>query len=92
MGCVGRFYRNLAQNADSAVCPEFYGRKAADTNIAAEDVQKYLLATSDFGKGTQNNINLYVKWDRLNNASFRQKLDRIEKNIFGRQNPPRTCI
>ena len=59
-------------------------RIAADTTIPAEDVQKYLLATSDFRKGMQDNINLYVVWDRLNNASFRQKLDPIEKNIFGR--------
>ena len=42
------------------------------------------MATSDFRKGMQDNINLYVVWNRLNNASFRQKLDPIEKNIFGR--------
>ena len=35
-------------------------RIAADTTIPAEDVQKYLLATSDFRKGMQDNINLYV--------------------------------
>ena len=30
---------------------------------------------------------MYVTRDRLNNASFRQKLDPITKNIFRRQNP-----
>ena len=30
---------------------------------------------------------MYVTQDRLNNASFRQKLDPISKNIFKRQNP-----
>ena len=35
----------------------------------------------------QDDINLHVTWDRLNNASFRQKLDPIAKNIFHRQNP-----
>ena len=35
----------------------------------------------------QDDINLYVMRDRLNNASFRQKLDPISKNIFIRQNP-----
>ena len=35
----------------------------------------------------QNDINLYVTRGRPNNASFRQKLDLIEKNIFCRQNP-----
>ena len=35
----------------------------------------------------QDYINLYVSHDRLNNASFRQKLNPTEKNIFCRQNP-----
>ena len=30
---------------------------------------------------------MYITRDRLNNASFRQKLDPIVKNIFRRQNP-----
>ena len=52
-----------------------------------EDVQKYILATSDFSKGIQNEINHYVTKDRINDASYRQKLDPISKNIFRRQNP-----
>ena len=39
------------------------------------------------GKGMQDDINLYVTRDRLNNMSFRQRLDLILKNIFRRQNP-----
>ena len=70
-GYVGIFYRDLASNVDSAVNSDFYGRTANDTDIPSEDVQKYLLATSDFAKGMQDNINLYVTRDRLNNASFR---------------------
>ena len=68
------------------VGPEFFGRIAVDTNIPTEEVQKYILATSNFGKGMQDDINLFVTCDRLNNASFRQKLVPIEKNIFRRQN------
>ena len=45
------------------------------------------MATSDFAKGMQDDITLYVTRDRLNNASFRQKLDPIAKNIFRMQNP-----
>ena len=45
------------------------------------------MATSDFAKGVQDEINLYVTYDRLNNASYRQKLDPIAKDIFHRQNP-----
>ena len=71
VGYVGRFYRNLAQNINSAVGSEFYGCTTGDTTIPPEDVQKYLLTTSDFGKEIQDDINLYITRDRLNNASFR---------------------
>ena len=50
-------------------------------------VQKYILATSDFAKSIQTDINHYVTRDRINDASFRQKLDPISKNILRRQNP-----
>ena len=66
---------------------DFYGRIANDSNIPSEDIQKYILATSDFAKGMQTDINHYVTRDRINNASFRQKLDPISKNIIRRQNP-----
>ena len=84
---VGRSYRNLTQNVDSAVGQECYSRIVGDTNIPTEDVQKYLLSTSDFGKGMEDDINVYVTRDKLNNVSFRQKLDLIEENIFRRKNP-----
>ena len=60
---------------------------ANDANIPKEDVQKYLLATSDFAKSMQTDTNHYVTKDRINDASFRQKLDLISKNILRRQNP-----
>ena len=50
-------------------------------------MQKYILATSDFTKGKQTDINHYVKRDRINNVSFRQKLDPKSKNTLQRQNP-----
>ena len=53
----------------------------------SEDVKNYLLATSNFGKGMQDDINMYVTRDRLNNTSFRQKSNPIAKNIFRKQNP-----
>ena len=86
-GSVGRFYCDLPNNVDSAVNSDFFERVANNTDIPLEDVQKYLLATSDFAKGMQDDINLYVMRDKINNASFRQKLDPISRNIFRRQNP-----
>ena len=33
VGYVGRFYKNLTQNVDSTVCPEFHSCIATDTCI-----------------------------------------------------------
>ena len=80
---VGSFYRNLADNVDNFLSSDFYGRITNDVDIPPEDVQKYILATSDFAKGMQTDINHYVTRDCINNASFKQ----ISKNILQRQNP-----
>ena len=85
-GYVGNFYRNLNDRVDN-VQSNFLSAISADTNIPKDDVQKYLLATSDFAKPMQTDINHYVTRDRINDASFRQKLDPISKNILRRQNP-----
>ena len=50
-------------------------------------MQKYILATFDFAKSIQTDINHYGTRDRINDASFRQTLDLISKNILRRQNP-----
>ena len=84
-GYVGSFYRNLADNID--IGSDFYSRITADANIPREDVQIYILATSNFAKSIQTDINHYVTRDRINDVSFRQKLDPISKNILKGQNP-----
>ena len=86
-GYVGIFYRNLADNVDNFLGYQFYGKIANDANIPSEDVQKYMLTTSDFAKGIQTDINHYVTGDRINSRSFRQKLHPISKNILRRENP-----
>ena len=48
-GYVRSFYRNLADNVDNFVGSHFYSWIAADSDILKE-VQKYILATSDFAK------------------------------------------
>ena len=50
-GYVGKFYRNLADNVDIFLGSDFYGKIANDADIPSEDVQKYILAASDFAKG-----------------------------------------
>ena len=86
-GYIAKFYRNLVDNVDNFLGSGFYGKTANDANIPSEDVQKYILTTSDFPKGIQTDINHYVTRYRIDNASFRQKLDPISKNTFRRQNP-----
>ena len=86
-GCVGIFSRNLADNVNNFLGSDFYGKMTNDYDTLFADVQKYRVATSNFAKGMQTDINHYVTNDRINNASFRQKLDPIHKNILRRQNP-----
>ena len=86
-GYVGNIHRNLADDVDNFPGSEFYGRITNDANLPSADVQKYILAKSDFAKGIQTDINHYVTKDRINYASFRQKLDLVSKNIIRRQNP-----
>ena len=83
---VGNFYRNLDDNVNNFIGSEFYGITADDSNRPPENVKKYILLTSDFAKGIQTDINHYLTRDRINNASFRQKLGPISKNILRRQN------
>ena len=78
-GYVGSFYRNLADNVDNFI--------GSDSDIPDDDVQKYILATSHFAKSIQTDLNHYVTRGRINDASFRKKLDPISKNILRRQNP-----
>ena len=85
-GYVGNFYRNLCDRVDN-VQSNFLSAISNDASIPKDDVQKYLLATSDFAKSIQTDINHYVTRGRINNASFRQKLDPISRNIVQRQNP-----
>ena len=70
-GYVGSFYRNLSDNVDNFLGSDFYSRITADADIPKKDVQKYILATSDFAKSIQTDINHYVTRDRINDASFR---------------------
>ena len=84
-GYVGIFYRNRADNIDDT--SDFISRITEDVHIPKEDVQKHILATSNFAKSIQTDINHYVTRDRINCASFRQRLDPISRNILRRQNP-----
>ena len=50
-GYLVRFYRDLTDNVDSSLGSDFYRRIANDADIPRDNVQKYLLTTSDISKG-----------------------------------------
>ena len=86
-GYVGSFYRNLADKVDNFIGSDFYSRIKNHSDIPHDDVQKYILATSDFTKSIQTDINHDVTRDKINDIGFRQNLDPVSKNILRRQNP-----
>ena len=75
-GYLGNFYRNLADIVDN-VQSNFLSTISNNTSMPKDDAQKYLLAFSDFAKSMQTDINHYITRDRINNVSFRLKLDSI---------------
>ena len=52
-----------------------------------DDIKNFLLGTSDYARGIQSDIDLYVTRGRHNQASFRRKLDPIEKSVWRTENP-----
>ena len=76
-----RFYKTLDDPFDKPF--DTYFQRDVISKAPSDVVKDYLLATSDFGKRMQDDINMYVTRYRLNNASFRQKLDPIAKTYLG---------
>ena len=52
-----------------------------------DDIKYFLLGTSDYAREIQSDIDLYVTRGRHNEASFRCKLDPIEKGMWRTENP-----
>ena len=68
-GYENKFYRDLGDLFDKYFDSNF--QPDVISNASSEDVKNYFLATSDFGEGMQDDINMYPTRDRLNNMSFR---------------------
>ena len=54
-GYLESFYRNLADRVDTN--HDFLATISNDVNIPKNDIQKYLLVTSNFAKSMQTDIN-----------------------------------
>ena len=55
---------------------------AIDTVNSRADLRKFLLATSDYWKNIQENINSVVTDERFNNVALRHLLDEKDKGAF----------
>ena len=81
---VETFYKYWLDDIDFSQDTDF--QQEILKNLQSQDVKKYLLATSKFGQDIQEKIDLCVTNDRLNEASFRRKLNHISKNIIKSKN------
>ena len=82
---IESFYKDFLDGIDFFQDNDF--QQQLVNNPLSEVVKKFLLATSDFGEEIQRELDLYVTNDRLNEASFRRRLNPISKNIIRNKNP-----
>lgn len=66
---------------DNAKDPKFLN-ESIDIVKNKADLRKYLLATSDYGRNIQENINSVVRNGKFNNVALRHLLDEKNKGIF----------
>ena len=82
---VESFYKDFLDGIDFSQNNDFHQHVV--NNLLSEDVKKFLLATSDFGKEIQGELDLNITNNRLNEASFRGRLNPISNNIIRKKIP-----
>ena len=81
------FYKDRANYVDVDLPSTVANKILAEGQPLTDDIKNFLLGTSDYAKGIQSDIDLYVTRDRHNQASFGRKLDPIEKSVWRTENP-----
>ena len=81
------FYKDRANDVDIDLPSTITSKILAEGQPLTDDINNFLLGTSDYARGIQSDIELYVTRGRHNRASFRCKLDPIEKSIWRTENP-----
>ena len=81
------FYKDRANDVDADLPSTVANKILAEYQILTDDIKNFLLGTSNYARGIQSDIDLYVTRGRHNQASFRRKLDPIEKSVWRRENP-----
>ena len=81
------FYRDRANDVDVDLPSTVANKMLVEGQPLTDDIKNFLLGTSDYARGIQSDINLYVTRGRHNQTSFRHKLDPIEKSVWRTENP-----
>ena len=81
------FYKDRANDVDVDLPTTVTNKILAEGQPLTDDIKNFLLGTSDYARVIQSNIDLYVTRGRHNQASFRRKLDPIEKSVWRTENP-----
>ena len=82
------FYKQQAQDLDEDIPSLVAHQIAAEgQDPLTDDVQNFLLGTSEYVSDIQSDIDLFVTRGRFNEASIRHKLDPIEKSVWRTKNP-----
>ena len=82
------FYKQQAQDLDEDIPSLVAHQIAAEgQDPLIDDVQNFLLGTSEYVSDIQSDIDLFVTRGRFNEASIRHKLDPIEKSVWRTKNP-----
>ena len=81
------FYKDRTNDVDVDLPSTIANKIVAEGQPLTDDIKNFLLGTSDYARGIQSDIELYVTRGRHNQASFCRKLDPIEKSIWRTENP-----
>ena len=76
------FYKQKVNDVDVDLSSVIVDKIVREGQPLTEDVKIFLVGTSDYAKDIQSEIDLYVTRGRNNEASFRRKLDPIEKSVW----------
>ena len=81
-----RFYKDRANDVDVDFPSTVANNILAEGQPLTDDIKNFLLGTSNYVRGIQSNIYLFVTRGRHNQAIFRHKLDPIEKSVWRTEN------
>ena len=80
-------YKDRANDVDVDLRSTITSKILAEGQPLTDDIKNFLLGTSDYAGGIQSDIDFYVTRGRHNQASFRGKLDPIEKSVWRTESP-----